>query len=224
MSEIMNTGSDSILISQMNQNMTVLDETKTTLDQRQLKDTNAVFTTADLLNSSNLTSLPIAIGDQYTIIGSTLGVSGHTLQIPIVDLGNNTLSIAGSGDAVIKATIGVKTYDDAMSDDNVKSAIMPSGDEHFTNTLELDDDDDNDSLQLGTHHTTESLSLATNGDTNHVTSSLELSGDDVQGDVTDTLQLSADNDNSDLELSSISIHHVDGTGTKMLVDDHNNSI
>lgn len=156
-SDFIQSGEESILISHMNPH----DPEKVNNSQKELS--------TDLLNTATLDSIPLSLGDQYAIIGTALNVDTHTIQIPVVNLDTNTLTITDQGNHD-ETGLNVTDFDE-IGDSVVKESMVPhTGETSVTGSLELNNESVNTSLELPNENVA-SLELSNDG----VENTLELS-------------------------------------------------
>jgi len=210
MSDLLQNPSDTILISQLPTGSTndTLDPEKS-LETAELKGSETTLST-ELINTSALSAIPLSLGDQqYTLIGTSLGVGGQTIQIPVVNIGNTSIALQALQTDHNTASLsqeGAKSLLNTHTG-NVQTALQIQNETSITladgSTASLSLSPDESPLRLGNQDQNSTLGLG-DGDSNAHGIHNETDGDASLTLTNDTLTLSSQS----LEISDLKMDEV----------------
>lgn len=105
MSDFMQSGNNTLLLPQVNEN----------LEEQKETTSNCTLTSNDII-CNTIRTIPLGLNQQYTIVGTTINGDQHTIQIPVVNIDNN-------GKTETHAVLNVQGYQNSSnhSENNFES-------------------------------------------------------------------------------------------------------
>ena len=212
MSDLLQNPSDTILISQLPTGgaSDTLNSEKS-LETSELKDPDTNLPT-ELINTSTLSAIPLSLGEQqYTLIGTNLGVGGQTIQIPVVNIRNGSIALQALQTDPNASTLNQEGAKSVLNTHtgNVQSALQIQTEPSITladgATASISLPPDESTLMLGNRDQNNTLSLS-GGDANPHGIHNEASGNASLALNNDSLTLSSHAES--LEISDLKMDEV----------------